>query len=62
VPDMVFSFNQLWILTTDFHKSPQYNISRKSIQWKLCQTWQSYRLLFIFIWTCLKILAEEELT
>ena len=25
--------NRLWIFSTDFHKSSQYQISRKSVQW-----------------------------
>jgi hypothetical protein len=30
-------FNQIWIFSTDFHRSPQYQISRKFVQWEpLC--------------------------
>jgi len=27
-------FNQIWFFKTDFHKSPQYQISMKSVQWE----------------------------
>lgn len=31
-PILLSSFNQFWICSTDFHKSTQYKISRKSVQ------------------------------
>jgi hypothetical protein len=31
------SFNQIWILWADFLKSPQYQISQKSVQWEPCR-------------------------
>jgi len=33
-PTVFFDSNQIWIFSTDFHASPHYLISRKSIQWK----------------------------
>jgi hypothetical protein len=33
-PILLPDFNQTWIFSTDFHGSPQYQISRKSVQWK----------------------------
>jgi hypothetical protein len=32
--DFLLDFNQIWNFSTDFHKSPQYKISRKSVQWR----------------------------
>jgi len=35
-PIFLPNFNQIWFFLTDFHTSPQYQISWKYIQWKLC--------------------------
>jgi len=32
--DIFAHFNQIWISSTDFRRSPQYQISRKSAQWE----------------------------
>ena len=32
----LLDFNQIWVFLTDFHKSSQYQISQKSIQWEPC--------------------------
>ena len=34
-PIFLSNFNQISILSTDFHKHPQYQISQKCIQWQL---------------------------
>jgi hypothetical protein len=34
MPDSFVDFNQIWRFSTDFHKSPPYQISLKSVQWK----------------------------
>jgi len=40
-------FKRIWICSTDFLKSPKYQISQKSVQWQPCcyvaWTWQSCR-------------------
>ena len=33
-PTFVSDFYQIWKASTDFHKSPQYQISWKSVQWE----------------------------
>jgi hypothetical protein len=33
-PKFFPDFNQIWNLYTDFHRNPQYQISRKSAQWE----------------------------
>ena len=33
-PIFLPDFNQIWIFSTDFHETPQHQISRKSIQWE----------------------------
>jgi len=35
VSDFLSNFNKLWSFPTDFHESPQFQISRKSVQWEL---------------------------
>ena len=32
-PIVLYDFNQIWISSKDFHKSPQYQVSRKSVRW-----------------------------
>ena len=34
-PIFLSNFNQIWIVLTGFHVNPQYQISRKSVQWRL---------------------------
>jgi hypothetical protein len=34
-PIFLSEFNQLWALSTDFYRSPQHNISLKSVPWEL---------------------------
>jgi hypothetical protein len=38
---MANSFNKIRIFLKDFHKSSQYRISQKSVQWALCWYKQS---------------------
>jgi hypothetical protein len=39
-PISLLDFNQIWNFTMDIHKNPEYEISRKSVQWKRCWcTW-----------------------
>jgi len=32
-PKVLPNFNQIWTFSTDFHTSPHYQISQKSVQW-----------------------------
>ena len=43
-PIFLSSFNQIWSYWTDVHESPQYKISRKSIQWE--PRWHVRTLLY----------------
>ena len=31
-PEFLSDFNEIWMFSTDFHRSLQYQISRKSVQ------------------------------
>jgi len=35
MPTFMLDFNRIWILSIDSHKGPQYQVSRKCLQWEL---------------------------
>jgi hypothetical protein len=39
-PTLLSDFNQVWIFSTNFHRSLQYRISPKSVQWE--QSWYTH--------------------
>jgi len=45
-PMFLPDFNQIWIFATNFHRSPQYQVSRKSFQWEEGRTWQGWHMVF----------------
>ena len=59
-PTFLYEYKQIWIFVTDFHKRPPYQILQTSVQWEQScnvwtgQTWQSWKVHIVTMWTCLQ--------